>query len=199
MKKGTMLGRQPFMRKLCAALSANLPSALRDLGYQLTKDSERGWRTPGYGGLIVWQRDNETWGWSHFSSGRSGDTISFLTHWQQMNKKEAVEALIPYGNLRIIKSISPASKSRSVLRNANIPPHKWIENASKLIKICRNELWESKGLKVWDWLHGRGLKDKTIRSARFGWNKNDYYFRREKWGLQSGNEGPTKCSCQVVY
>jgi hypothetical protein len=192
MKRKTLTSIQPFMRKICSALSADLPSVLKKLGYELIKDSERGWRIPGYGGLIVWRRDDQTWGWNHFSSGRSGDAISFLTHCHEMSRKEAVETLTSYGCSCVVKTNSTTTRSRIDLRKPRIPPLSWIENASKLVDISQNKLWSNRELMVWKWLRGRGLQDKTIRNGRLGWIKDDVYFRREKWGLPTENEGPKK-------
>lgn len=183
---------QSWMRKVGAARSADLPAALRDLGVSLERDSCRGWRVPGYGGLIVWQRDDESWGWKQFSTDEGGDSISYLIHRNEMTHKEAVETLAPYGHFSPGESKSRSPRLRVALRKHTIPPKIWRDKASKLVEIARRELWADKDLAVWDWLRARGLRDDTIRIARLGWVHRDYYLGRKKWGLPTGRKGETK-------
>ena len=93
MKKKTLSENQPLLRQVGRALSADLPGVLRGLGYKLERDSTKGWRIPGHGGLIIWKRDDGNWGWKHFSTDEAGDTISFLNKFHGISRTQSIEIL----------------------------------------------------------------------------------------------------------
>ena len=175
-----------------AARFADLPAALEDLGRTLEHDSSRGWRIPGHGGLVVWQRDDQSWGWTHFSTGKGGDAIGFLTDWADMTFKEAVETLLKYS-----RSYSHTERDddtdflkgdrsrfqRVMIRKIHPPREIWCDNARELVRIAQENLKSDRDLEVWHWLHKRGSDEETVLDAQLGWLPRDYFGRRHKWGL----------------
>lgn len=169
---------------------ADLPATLRDLGYKLSYDSYRGWRIPNNAGLIIWQRDDRSWGWNHFSKGDGGDAISFLTEWEGMSRKKAIETLIPFAveqdtGLDNQKNIFPD------LPESKIPPSLWITNATKEVRNFQKRLLKGNYLDVWDWLFARGLNKATIRKASLGWIPKESWDMRQTWGLKDIINGQT--------
>ena len=189
MKEKKLTDNQPWMRKVGMALDADLPQVLRDLGFRLERDGSRGWRIPGHGGLIVWLRDDETWGWSHFSTDEHGDTISFLCQFAGFHRKEAVEKLAsttreqPPHHDGKNRRHSTGYES-SIFKKTKMPSDKWCKNASTVMKWARENLWEDPDMEPWSWLRSRGLKNETMKKANLGWIPDDCYSDLNKWGLE---------------
>ena len=182
---------QSRMRREGAALRADLPAVVRYLGEELQPDGGRGWRVPGNGGLIIWQGDDELWRWSHFSVGQGGDAISYLTEFHDMTREDAVELLIQYseddwdspGAERDRRAVRSTPRTANIRRTSS-PSSEWRERGSGLVRDAEGDLWRNPELDVWDWLHGRGLRDETIRNARLGWIPEDAWCSRTWWGLE---------------
>jgi len=65
------------------------------------------------------------------------------------------------------------------------PPVPWQESAARVTEECERTLWDPKYQKVLDYLHSRGLKDKTIRQFKLGYCATGHKegFGREIAGL----------------
>jgi hypothetical protein len=201
--RSSLTTREPRAGKVAAARSADLPTVLRDLGWELKAEGSKDWRVPGNGGLTVWKPDDGQWGWIQFSTGEGGDAISFLVRWAGMSRSQAVETLADYckakGDRRHVDrpvnaNHSTSNRSRRVLRKTNTPPEVWQQNASEVVRRAESRLREDDDLGVWSWLYARGLKASTIHKARLGWIGSDQRHSREKWGLPAkhGSSGRPK-------
>lgn len=184
---------QEWMRKINRALNVDLPHVLRDMGNELKRDGHNSWRISGYGGLIVWKKDDDLWRWKRFSTDEHGDSISFLTEFHGMDRKKAVDTLISYSTgteSRLIdcsmstKGAGASKLTQRFIRKVHTPPDIWQRGALTLVTWAEDNLWSGDGTECLDWLHARGLQDNTIRSARLGLIPQDYWPRREVWGLK---------------
>jgi DNA primase len=187
----TLLDIQPTLRKLPEAQCADLPTALRDLGYTLERDSSNGFRIPGNRGLIIWRNEKGLWVWTQHSVGEGGDAISFLIKHGGMNRLEAIETLAPYKQkeidpLDVERSSRPVCRMRSGLRikkDKDLPTPEWQERASGLSREAKTALWERPDNEVWQWLHARGLSDETIAMVDLGLIGKNSREPFEDWGL----------------
>jgi hypothetical protein len=70
------------------------------------------------------------------------------------------------------------------------PPDDWQKRAWKLVTVCEGLLWEDTavGRSARNYLHGRGLSDKTIRALSLGVNPQTQYDDPALWGMDSEND-----------
>jgi len=110
--------------------------------------------------------------------GRSGDAIQYLRDRYGLSFREACEKL----------GLEPQKPGISALRPRvqplSAPSPAWQERARQFADECQAALWSVQGGRALAWLHGRGLKDDTIRSAGLGYNWEDRREGGELWGLE---------------
>jgi hypothetical protein len=112
--------------------------------------------------------------------GRSGDAIQYLRDRYGLGFREACEKL----GLEPREPGISAPELRPRAQPLSAPPARWQERAKAFIQESQAALWSVQGGKALAWLHGRGLKDDTIRSAGLGYNWEDRREGGELWGLE---------------
>jgi DNA primase len=187
---------QSGKEKRNTAKMANLPLALKDLGYLLENDSYRGFRIPGYGGLLIWKTDEGLWRWNRFSTDEHGDAVSFLVDFHEMTLPSAVKILLnPKYRTESMEKVRsktniPEGGKKEVIRQINKPDEKWREKASELVDDLQVNILDNPNLTVYRHLQERGLNSDTIQRSRLGWNPEDTYLKREEWGLEPVPDRP---------
>jgi len=107
--------------------------------------------------------------------GKHGDAIQWLRDYRGLSFQEACLELGREPSLK-----RPRENRED--RPKPLPSFKWQERAGAFLNETVESLWKSKG--ALSFLHGRGLRDDTIRAARLGWNPRDRYEERTSWGLE---------------
>jgi DNA primase len=65
----------------------------------------------------------------------------------------------------------------------------WQKRAIEFIQDCEKTLWMPEAQSALDYLHHRGLNDKTISTWHLGYNPNDSFEQLSKWGLEDPRDG----------
>ncbi len=96
-----------------------------------------------------------------FGCGKHGDAVTWLREYRGLSFGEAVRALG-----------GEVSAQRAAPRPAALPkekayPDQWQAQWKAVIQECEQVLWSPAGARALEWLHGRGLKDETLRSPFF--------------------------------
>ena len=172
------------------ARNADLSKALKSLGVDLESDSSNGWRVPGFGGLIIWKKDNEIWRWIQHSAGEHGDSISFLTKFHSMSRKEAINTLLPYSdsnsasdNTLCIQSNKGCVPSGKIIKSKHSPTRRWQKIMKKIVRHSALQLQDNRDLQVRESLRCRGLREETIKKAKLGWISKDRWADRKRFDL----------------
>lgn len=122
----------------------------------------------------VWPNEDGGRYWCR-GCGKHGDAIEYLRESRGLSFREAVEEL---GRESILKPSRMVRHEREEKRSSSL---KWEGKAETFLKESIESLW--RGSDVLSFLHGRGLRDETIRTAALGWSPRDQYEDRETWGL----------------
>lgn len=158
---------------------------------------------PGCGGedrFHVWPEQNNGDGsyWCR-QCGKGGDAIQFLIDFEGLSFHEACERLnrpVPaqqkYQTPRVPHKKSSGVKPKQVEHES--PSNLWLEKANALVEWAHQNLLKSSAkLK---WLFARGIKKKTVKQFRLGWNPGkdgkDLWRPRESWGLDTVMIGKRK-------
>ena len=129
------------------------------------------------------QPESKRWLCRHCTSGKWQDVITYIARRDNLDpeKKEDLEEICRRAVGDIPTSIKPHSAPVSPPIPAYKPPAQdWQAAAGQVISECEAALWQPKYKVVLDYLHGRGLKDETIRRFRLGYcttGKADVYGR----------------------
>ncbi len=79
----------------------------------------------------------------------------------------------------------PVKQPVKVLR----PSQTWQKRAFEFINSCEKTIWMPEAQSALDYLHHRGLNDKTISTWHLGYNPNDSFEQLSKWGLDDPKDG----------
>ena len=97
--------------------------------------------------------------------GRGGDTIAYLVERGDITKAEAYR--LRHKNHVDVRATQRKAKPVSV----EVKEPTWNAGAAlAVVAECEAALWTNAGEKAREWLHERGLQDKTLRSWRIGFN-----------------------------
>jgi len=152
----------------------------QDLGPGKRSGRWYAWRCPFHDGKRSddFQVTPDTGRYFCFGCGCSGDALSWLHEYRRLNWKD----IFSLGD-----SSEPApARPRPALpdpESEGPPASEWQAEGQELVKDCEAFLWEPAGAKVLAWLHGRGLRDETIKRYRLGYNPDELYASPELWGL----------------
>lgn len=114
--------------------------------------------------------------------GAQGDAIDYIRRRNGLGFREAVEALGLPG-----RSTGPTASLARLPSEPLAPPNaNWQERGRVFAAECEVALWSEIGARALAWLRGRGLSDDVIREARLGYNAQDRWEDRGKWGLGPG-------------
>ncbi len=169
----------------------NLLDLLRDDGFTMTRitDGEFAGRCPWCGGvdrLCVWPFKDKEGGrfWCRRCT-KSGDGIEYLRDYRGMTYQEGRKMIMGNSNVTIFPSLQGGSPGSCSLQDSTpaLPPDRWRQVAEQFLNYCQNILWSDSGIEVREFLHARGIDDSSIKRAGLGWNGNDVYDSRERWGL----------------
>jgi DNA primase len=118
--------------------------------------------------------------------GRKGDAIQFLRDFERLTYREARERLgLPVDEQARVTSARPLPK---VPPQAWPPSKAWQAKARAFTEACERTLWTGEGAKARAYLHGRGLSDDTIRTARLGYHAAETWEEPEAWGIASDHK-----------
>lgn len=122
--------------------------------------------------------------------GKTGDAIQYLRDFRGLSFKEACLELGREPSAKVVENVRHGGQVQHVAPNGDglpvtkpSPSLKWQERAGAFLNQAVETLWKNK--EALSFLHGRGLRDETIRAALLGWNPKDRYEDREAWGLES--------------
>ena len=94
-----------------------------------------------------------------------GDAIGFVMKWRGLDFRQAC-AYLSGGAI----PETPAPRPVAQPHPAYVPPvGEWQSAARQALQECQAVLWQPKYTRVLDYLHGRGLKDDTIRAFKLGY------------------------------
>ncbi|GKT10537.1 primase-helicase zinc-binding domain-containing protein [Desulforhabdus sp. TSK] len=154
------------------------------------KDRFRSWPEQGQGGK-----------WWCRRCGKSGDLIQYLREFHGLSFRDACKRLgmvndgckiVPGANLYKNNRNGGQRKPRPISN----PPALWQNKAESFVLYAETNLWSDVGTESLGWLkEQRGLIDETIKTFRLGWNPQDWYPKREVWGLPTKlkeNDRPKK-------
>jgi DNA primase len=122
------------------------------------RDRFRVWPDPPDGRPRYWCRQ----------CGRKGDAIQYLRDKHGLSYAEAKERLGLPGN--DTGPITQPGPSRPPEPLPDPPPPAWQDVAREVVVRCVAALWSGQHDEVLDYLHRRGLTDRTIWRARLGYN-----------------------------
>jgi len=105
------------------------------------------------------------------------DVIDFIMRREGMSFADACQYL---GAQRSDGNFKPAKPWQPKL---NPPSIEWQLRALEVVAEFEQALWTPVGSRALDWLHKRGLQDKTLKAARIGYNERIRYESLEQWGL----------------
>ncbi|MFH1103236.1 MAG: CHC2 zinc finger domain-containing protein [Pseudomonadota bacterium] len=128
--------------------------------------------------FIVFQETGRYW---CRQCGKRGDTIQYLRETKGLSYQEACEAL----------DVEPRNNGNGRRRTPEpftgrltvSPGERWQEQARAFLNRTERCLWTEQGKEGLNFLRDRSVTDKTIRTARLGWNPVDHYQLRKAWGL----------------
>ncbi len=123
---------------------------------------------------------------------KAGDSIQFCKDYLNKSYVEACQLLeiqptFKFNSLDVATETPGNNDIRWTPRELTLPCKQWQERAEKIAHHCHVQLFTTYKNTQKKWLNNRGLSDKTIRSARIGYNDSHMNFEFESWGL-----GPEK-------
>lgn len=101
-----------------------------------------------------------------FGCHASGDAIKWLMDYRKLTFLQSCEALSP-SSVKTVGQSRPIDLTATIVARQNKRPDEYQSSWKAIIDECQNLLWSDKGKGALDYLHGRGLKDKTLRSPFF--------------------------------
>ncbi len=132
-----------------------------------------------------WPNQEGGGNWLCQKCGKKGGIVRYLTAFRGMSYQEACLCL---GKVPHSKGVS-LRKRRILLPDTwipqppQVPSAQWQTQAHILVKKAQECLWHEQYVNFRTWLHDRGLKEETIRTAKLGWNWTDLYHERAIWEL----------------
>jgi len=135
--------------------------------------------------------------WPNHPSGRGrywcricsaqGDAIDYVRQRDHIGFSEACKRLDVVNGLQRSmvsrRALEPVSETPPPLHP---PSEKWQAQARSFVETAREALWSDAGGIALNWLHGRGLNNKTISAAGLGFNVEDQRQSGSCWGLCEG-------------
>jgi len=146
---------------------------------------------PGCGGkdrFRAWPSEGDGGRWWCRQCGKWGDLIQYLQDFRNMSFRDSCTFLGQSPTAFCKRLQNEAGRNEWKPVETSPPPNKWRLNATKLLKITQRHLWRAEGRRIRAWLRQRGLKRRTIRQSRLGWNPKDIYVDRKDWGLKEDGE-----------
>jgi hypothetical protein len=113
---------------------------------------------------------------------KHGDAIQYLRDFKDMSFRDGCSQLSISPLLSFSKSHRKSSTAWAP-KKVKLPNSKWQESAQNYLDEAEKLLWREQNKHIRQWLHERGLKDETIRTARLGWHPQDSWEKRQLWGL----------------
>lgn len=141
----------------------------------------------------VWPEQGDSGRYWCRGCSKTGDAIQYLKDFRGLGYIEACHVLgtEPKSNGR--RSLNWDRRSRQPGNDAaatwqpkesTLPCDQWATRAEKFVTWAEKQLWATdQGKEALSWLHGRGLTDETIKRFRIGWNTQNWFPKREAWGL----------------
>ncbi len=89
--------------------------------------------------------------------------------------------------------VQPANRQKETSKQQELesstPPEAWRCRALAFVESCELALWSEAGKKALDYLHGRGLKDETLKKYHIGYNPGEQFDPMLDWGLPKPDDG----------
>lgn len=126
--------------------------------------------------LAVWANGYRCFG----ACDTSGDALDWLTNYRRLSFTEALQAL---GEPAVMTGPS----ERKCLKSPSEPPEwSWQNRAECIVSQAEETLWSEVGEPALNYLTGRGLTTRTIRTARLGYVPGDF----RSWRMIEGMDVP---------
>jgi DNA primase len=153
----------------------------KDLGPGRRSGRWHAWRCPFHDGkrLDDFQVTMDNGRYFCFGCRRSGDVITWLHEYREMSWKE-IEDLAGSDSIPLAK---PRPEAKRQPEPSGPPSTAWQVRGLAFVADCESALWSTIGDQALDYLHARGLTDKTIRRYRLGYNLVDRRYLRASWSL----------------
>lgn len=132
--------------------------------------------------------DGWRWFCRHCGDGRYHDEAAYIMRRENLDYPEALKRM---GTEK--PDWKQVDRRTADLRQASEerqPTQIWRARAREFAETCRRNLRLPGGEKALDYLHGRGLDDRTIVKYGLGFNPSDYSENLHVWGLDG--DGPVK-------
>jgi DNA primase len=163
-------------------------------GIKLTKQSHREFSgaCPWCGGrdrFRVWPDENGGRFWCR-GCGKGGDMVRY--HMLTTGKRY-FDACYDLGVRPKFEPRKPRKTKSAPSSPDRVPPPPlaWRKQAEAIVERSAEILFDRRGTKMREYLHGRGLTDRTIKLSRLGWTPTDRFFDRTEWGLPEENRPET--------
>jgi len=101
-----------------------------------------------------------------FGCGASGDAINWLMDYRKLTFRDACEVLSPSGVKHVGQS-RPVNLTERLTARQDRRSDDYQGSWKAIIDECQELLWSDHGKRALEYLHGRGLKDDTLRSPFF--------------------------------
>lgn len=161
----------------------DLPTLIEQSGVVLHREG-RAYRgaCPFHGGksntsLSISERTAGGWGWHCFAGCGSGDAVAWVMRRESLDFRAACE------HLRLALPTAQAPQPPRPPEDAPEPSAVWQTTAQGLADRATGCLWAVAGTRALAYLHTRGLRDATIRTAGLGYNPADRWIPRAAFGL----------------
>lgn len=125
-----------------------------------------------------------------FGCGARGDAFTWLMEREKWGFRETLDYLAGLVGLTPEGQPHPDHKPRAPRPAAQQPEETppgatWQARGRLFLERAQAVLWEDAGAVGRDYLHGRGLRDDTLRAWGLGWCTHDVFDAPNRWGLQN--------------
>lgn len=115
------------------------------------------------------------------SCKKAGDSIQYLKEYRNLTYRQACSVLGVAPNVRL--TAEPLKSTAWTPRETTTPPPTWQHKAEKLAFAAHKHLLSPAGNIKRQYLHSRGISQKTIKQARIGFMPKTKFYNRTDWGL----------------
>jgi hypothetical protein len=115
---------------------------------------------------------------------RGGNIIEYLKEYRGMTVREAVRFVKSNGMELPKRTQRTGNRVSEMDREQGYPSYEWQKQAHMFIEKAEECLWSGVGKHVLSSLFERGIAPPAIKNAHLGWNPEDIYDSRERWGLE---------------
>lgn len=112
--------------------------------------------------------------WKCFSCGETGDILDLIGKYENLSKTEAIKRAedlfgIERSSFRKPQRVQKQAQQRTQERKPVAPPEEWQKRIRPIADRAAEVIFESKGAEALEYLHSRGIDNRTIREQNIGY------------------------------